>query len=72
MFIGVGWSTVVVCFYWAVVVLGYVAPVIHYILLWINPILVKVSFRGLHIVREHSHAHRRIPDPVSKGPGLTR
>ncbi|XP_071541555.1 uncharacterized protein [Panulirus ornatus] len=38
---GVGWSSVVVCFYWAVVVLGYVAPVVHYILLWINPILVE-------------------------------
>ncbi|XP_069955692.1 sodium- and chloride-dependent glycine transporter 2 isoform X3 [Cherax quadricarinatus] len=39
---GVGWSTVVVCFYWAVVVLGYVAPIIHYILLWINPALLQM------------------------------
>ncbi|XP_042214885.1 uncharacterized protein LOC121861306 isoform X2 [Homarus americanus] len=38
---GVGWSTVVVCFYWAVVVLSYVAPVVHYILLWINPDILK-------------------------------
>ncbi|XP_069166709.1 uncharacterized protein [Procambarus clarkii] len=44
---GVGWSTVVVCFYWAVVVLGYVAPVIHYTLLWINSALLQKAVSPL-------------------------
>ncbi|XP_050734971.1 sodium- and chloride-dependent glycine transporter 2-like isoform X2 [Eriocheir sinensis] len=37
---GVGWSTVVVCVYWAAVVLGSLAPVLHYLLLTLNPALL--------------------------------
>ncbi|KAG0723320.1 Sodium-dependent dopamine transporter [Chionoecetes opilio] len=40
---GVGWSTVVVCLYWAAVVLGLVAPLLHYLLLALNPALLVVS-----------------------------
>lgn len=39
---GVGWSTVVVCFYWAAVVLGYLAPALHYVLLVIQPEILEV------------------------------
>ncbi|XP_063606772.1 sodium- and chloride-dependent glycine transporter 2-like isoform X2 [Penaeus indicus] len=38
---GVGWSTVVVCFYWAAVVLGYLAPALHYVLLGIQPEILE-------------------------------
>ncbi|XP_069997881.1 sodium-dependent nutrient amino acid transporter 1 [Penaeus vannamei] len=38
---GVGWSTVVVCFYWAAVVLGYLAPALHYVLLVIQPEILE-------------------------------
>ncbi|XP_042870409.1 sodium- and chloride-dependent glycine transporter 2-like isoform X3 [Penaeus japonicus] len=38
---GVGWSTVVVCFYWAAVVLGYLAPSLHYVLLGIQPEILE-------------------------------
>ncbi|KAK3867554.1 hypothetical protein Pcinc_027010, partial [Petrolisthes cinctipes] len=34
---GIGWSTVVVCLYWAVVVLGYIAPLLHYLILALHP-----------------------------------
>ncbi|XP_045119605.1 sodium-dependent serotonin transporter-like isoform X9 [Portunus trituberculatus] len=37
---GVGWSTIVVCVYWAAVVLGLVAPLLHYLLLALNPALL--------------------------------
>ncbi|KAK8395343.1 hypothetical protein O3P69_006192 [Scylla paramamosain] len=37
---GIGWSTVVVCVYWAAVVLGLVAPLLHYLLLALNPALL--------------------------------
>ncbi|XP_066988017.1 uncharacterized protein [Macrobrachium rosenbergii] len=33
---GVGWSSVVVCFYWIVIVIGYLAPLVHYILIGIE------------------------------------
>lgn len=44
-----GWSTVVVCLYWAAVVLGSLAPVLHYLLLTLNPalLLVRVLSRNL-------------------------
>ncbi|KAK7067046.1 hypothetical protein SK128_015087 [Halocaridina rubra] len=38
---GIGWSTVVVCFYWLVITIGYLAPLVHYLLISIEPNILE-------------------------------